>query len=644
LLFLSYAEEDREIAGEIAAWFDNQNIEIYNWLAPEQRSRMFVGEIERAIDNADAFLAILSPHLLASPWCRTERHMALIREHELQTHRSNRVFIHVLKVAETSLAGAGMLRLYNWGELVDHTNLAARLGSLTGQIRADTGKPLTIRNAQPSDVVPSGELVHQATATTDDAMKFRNREKELDDVLHGLTSPGGQHFWLVTAPPQLGKSWFIKELSSKESLAGWGSALVDLRLESPEVRADADALIARLFELPAPITTWQIAKTEIIKKVVSTKKPYLCLLDNAELVDQNTARMLRSRLGEIYAPLRDNYTVDVHLSLVVASRRDTEWRGIAPHPRLAQLPLTEFSPEVVHAALFDLAEDTGKKLYSIKLDSVAERVHKLTEGLPALLWRSLRWLDAQEWLGLEQLDDWEYFENLAIPYIKDDLLSYDSLFPRTRIAGDATSEADGKLKASIVERAFQALAPYRLFTQSHLRHHLQFDQVVCDALASLNWSLEDLWDAVSNAALLQRPLDEPWQGIHPAIRRLLYRHFYATPEAQARAHKEAREFVAIWGERQFGKEQTVGLIECLWHQAMELEGSNEADFKRQLMRSASELSNGLERSPLYTVEELRRYAAERMRADGELEAAFNQDFFSTLTDAVEDPPPPGVLK
>ena len=62
-----------------------------------------------------------------------------------------------------------------------------------------------------------------------------------------------------------------------------------------------------------------------------------------------------------------------------------------------------------------------------------------------------------------------------------------------------------------------------MFTMSHLRHHLEADAAFGSMLRDLGWSADDLWAAVSNAALLTRPLDEPWQEIHPAIRRLLFR-------------------------------------------------------------------------------------------------------------------------
>jgi TIR domain-containing protein len=641
LLFLSYAEEDREIGGKVAAWFTSQGIELFNWLDPNQRGRQFVREIEAAIGSADAFLALLSPHLLASPWCRRERHLALLRETDLQEQQSDRVFIHVLKVAPTALTDAGFLRGYDWGDVVDKTDPTPELAALTDRIRFHVGDPTAERIVVTH---PLADAPANASSVADYPMEFRNRTSELDDVLLSITNFTGPHFWLVTSPPHLGKSWFLQRLKSDPKLVGWKSELVDLRLETPETRTDPDALLARLLGRTSPAADWPTVRREIVKKIANARTGYLCLLDSAELIGQRAAHVLRTRLGEIHDALKENYTDNIRLAVVVASRRDAEWRGVTPAPRMTVLRLSEFDDTVIRRALFDFARQAHKGPFANDLRPVAELVHQVTEGLPALLPRCLQWIQDEEWYELERLNTQGYFEGLVEPYIKDGLLSYDSLFPGTRIAGDDVTDATSELKATVVRRAYKALVPYRLFTQSHLRYHLQYDEEVSEILGRLEWSLEDLWNAVSDSALLLRPLDEPWQEIHPAIRRLLYRYCYATLDSRATAHEDARKFVAVWGEQQLGKEQTIGLIECLWHEAMALRDSDEQEFRRQLVHSATVLSGGLKPSPLYTVDELRQYTSDRMRVDTELADSFMRikGFFQQLIEIVENPlSPPG---
>jgi hypothetical protein len=442
---------------------------------------------------------------------------------------------------------------------------------------------------------------------------FRNREDELERVLRGLVSPSGTNFWLVIAPPQLGKTWFLQQIIADRALsesAGWVSSLVDLRDQAPGVLRDPAALLAVLFQLTSPVTTGQEALRGIARQIVRGNRPYLCLLDSAELLDKETAASLRWCLSQICRHVQDARRPGVRLGLVVASRRDDEWRGVTPAPRLSILPLTEFKVNTVQQALEDLAAATSARFSSAELNRYADQVHRLTQGLPALLVECLQWIQAEEWLEMDRLDTQALFDQLTDHYIRRGLLARDSLFPG----------GQGKAAEPLpLEQAYRVLAPYRLFTTSHLRHHLGSDPAFSAALRSQRGFMEDLWRAISGTALLLRPLNEPWQAIHPTIRRLLYRHYYTTDERRAEAHSEARKFVEVWADQQVGKEQVIGLVECLWHEATTLRLLKPAEMERRLTDSARALSLALESSSAYTLDELRDYAAERLRNDEELE-------------------------
>ena len=126
-----------------------------------------------------------------------------------------------------------------------------------------------------------------------------------------------------------------------------------------------------------------------------------------------------------------------------------------------------------------------------------------------------------------------------------------------------------------------------------------------------------MWDAISRAALLKRPLDELWQEIPGAIRRLLYRYFYRSDEARIHAHDEARKFVEVWATQQAGKEQVIGVVESLWHEAMGLRLSGPRDMEERLLDSASKQSRNLQPSEAYTVSELQDFAVGRLLNDEE---------------------------
>ena len=79
-LFLSYARQDEEMGCEIAASLGQRGFDVYHWRDPRQRGGRFLERIEQEIGRADAFLALVSPHFLASGWCRLESDLAMYRE------------------------------------------------------------------------------------------------------------------------------------------------------------------------------------------------------------------------------------------------------------------------------------------------------------------------------------------------------------------------------------------------------------------------------------------------------------------------------------------------------------------------------------------------------------------------------------
>ena len=371
---------------------------------------------------------------------------------------------------------------------------------------------------------------------------------------------------------------------------------------------------------------------EIAQEIIRGGQPYLCLLDSAELLDEATAAALRKFLSQIHQHVQQGGDIEVRLGLIVASRREDEWRGVTPAPRLFPLPLTEFKVNVVEDALRDLAVQMGGRAFSQSwFQQNAARTHRLSEGLPALLVRCLQWIRTEEGLEMDRLEGQELFEELARPYIEQGLLSPESLVPWNETQAGEPRRA--------LDAAFRVLTPYRLFTQSHLRNQLGSDLAFEETLRDVRWSLEDLWRGISGTALLRRPLNEPWQEIHGAIRRLLYRYYYTSDERRAQAHHDARKFVEVWAEKQAGKEQVIGLVECIWHEATVLCLRRPAEMEQSLSESARTLSRALRPSSAYTVDELREYASARMRDDEELQDVVSRvdGLFTRLVEIVITP-------
>jgi TIR domain len=599
MLFLSYAEEDGEQARKVADWFNLQDVPVYYWEDPVRRGGRFIEQMEQQLGTADAFLALVSPHFAESPWCHRETELAILREMELQRRHPGARFIRVLKIADMPHVANGFLDAYDSYDLTRPASMEGQLGSLLASLSpAGTGTAGTAGPAPATWAVPL----------------FRNREDELDSALHGITNSGGPHFWLVIAPPQLGKSWFMDQLAVKlrEEPANWSARRVDIRDFPGDVRANVPWLLGHLFWLDdPPAGSDDRALRQIAADVLARRRPHLCLLDSAELLPDEAIVSLRSALGTIYRMVLESNDRTVRVAFVAASRRDDEWRGVTRPPRLKLLPLSEFKSGVVVDSLRDLAGQMDRQFSDAELRAHAERVYRVSEGLPAMLALCLQWIQREQWIDVGRLSEREEFDALAGAYIEEGLLGPVNLFRSAR-------RPDAKTRL-IVETAFRSLVPYRLFTVAHLRHHVESEAWLSGLLSDMGWSVERLWGAISSTALLSRPLDEPWQEVQGAIRRLLFQYFYRSDAHRAEAHARARRFAGIWSDGLTGNDQVTGLVECLWHEAAELGYKRSADAEEVLCESAVALVESLKPSAAYTTTELRRSAALRIRNNEEFQ-------------------------
>ncbi|HUA27271.1 MAG TPA: TIR domain-containing protein [Streptosporangiaceae bacterium] len=596
MLFLSYAEEDAKTGVEVAKRLADQGLDVFYWQDPRRRGGRFIERIEKAIGQADAFVALLSPSFMASRWCQQERELAMQREHDLQAREPGSVFIHVLKISDTQAEQAGFLRSYDWRDLTSPQSWEQELRGLADRIRPGAAGP------GPGIASPLPGLLAAESA-------FYGHRYDLDKVVAGLASESGPHFWLAIAPPALGKSWFLRRIGAAMAAPGnpgWTSHLVDVREEPSDVRTDANALLARLLGLAEVPAAGAEALRDAAADISESGRSCLCLLDSAELLDEQTSGALRASLSRIYRLL----SPPGRLALVVASRRDDQWRGTVPDPRLTSLRLGELNDDDVRRALRDLASQMDARVSPAAVRQASDLVLRLSQGLPVLLARCLDWIRRERWLQMERLESDAVFDELAEPYVQQRLLTPDGL-------GRGSRGGAGQPRYAL-EQAFRVLAPYRLFTLSHLQHHVESDAVLRSSLENAAWSVEDLWRAIGDSALLA-PMDETWREIHPGIRRLLFRYYYGSAELRARAHLAARAFVQEWTEHQLGKDQVVGMVECLWHEAAAIRLTGAGGALDELSASAERLFGTLQPAAAYSGAELRAYGAERLREDAEFQ-------------------------
>lgn len=596
-VFLSYAREDEVVAERLARWLRTKDIELYWFQNAEQRGRRFIGEIERGIAEADLFVVLLSPHFLTSSWCRHERDLAFQREIDLR-----RPFIYVLDIAETSsYPDSGFLRSYDW---LDATE------PLTSKLDA-------IEKALPLGKGPSPSAQPRERSTRP-AHLFRNREDEVNKLVNTLTTTDACDLWVVVAPPRMGKSWLLDRVQRElaTNAPRWTVRLLDLREQPADLRFNASRLLGSLLDVDVEeVTDGGPPLDRDLRNVAATlsrrSHPQLYVLDSADLLDTVCAVDVRSALTTVYRLVKRSGARDTRLALVIGTRRHDEWRGLGGDPRAGLRfephPLTKFRIDVAHRALADLGLNHGADLQW----RYAEQLHELSEGLPALLVRSLSWATETAFLAMDECNSDATFDHVARPYIQEDLLAPESLLP--------SGSLYPRQAVDVLERALRVLTAYRLYTQSHLRHHLEADPTFQAALMAARWSRAELWDALGGTSLCDQPA-ELWQEIEPSIRRLLYRYYNRTDGDRAAAHVAARDFHLGWTvARTAGREQQVVLVECLWHEASRMVIEQPDEVSSLLPAIAAEVAQEFVGSPMYDPREFAEFVVKRLRDDDEFQ-------------------------
>lgn len=600
LLFLSYADEDSDIAREIADRLRSKHVRVYGSRNGAVLSGMTTPDPECAIQQADAFLALLSPDSLTSTSCRRERELALRRERPGAADRAGPDFVRVLQIRDTPYHPAGPLRSQPWFDLTGQgarqqviSDLAGAFASgedpgSAGEVPADNGN-----GGQPPSPPPN----------------FANRETERDEVKDGVKSEDGERFWLLLASPQHGKSWLLRQIAEdvpRNSGNWWKVSWVDVRELAPGIAGDADAILRIMLHQPRD-GPGSVDVHGAVDDIIDKGPYFLCLLDSAELLDDRTVYRLRQHLDAISREIVDRSAI-ARLAVVAASRRNREWTGLDPArpPRIKRL--SEFSVAVVTKALQDLARRTGRGI-TTDLDRHAERIHRQSEGLPRLLTGCLDWTN-RHWGELHLLDDRDTFHEVARPYVEDLLLSPDGL----RGSGPMWSDE----QQGAMRHAFRVLSVFRLFTGSHLSGPADSGELL-DARVRARWSADDLWNAVIGADLVYRAEKGAPMTIDRPIGRLLFRYWYPSEAGRGQANREACEFLESFTLKLSGSLAADMLIECLWHRAQELIlTGRSAELEATLIGLAGHLSAGMKPDGAFTVAYLRGYAVEWISKDLEL--------------------------
>jgi TIR domain len=583
-VFLSFASADSAAAERFAQFWVGLEVKVFWFNDPDRPVGRVVGEVERQLAEADLFVVLLSPQYLESRWCEEERDLAIQRGVEMSTP-----FVHVIKVAETPPGDSGLLRNYHW-----------RLNEISARLPLGSTVVETAAEAVAEAKIPG----------------FRNRLDELANLRGALQTPGGRELWVVVAPPLMGKTWLLTRL--EQALSGltphWTIQHLDLREAPAELRTNPTRLVGNLLDVDTSSPQEPLLDDDlrdIAAQVSFRAGPQLFVLDSAELLAPACATSARSALTAVRRLVRRTGRGG-RIGLVIGTRRHDEWRGLGSDARTGErfepLRLTEFGHDIVHQALLDLSLRFGEEELWIH----AAALHRLSEGLPALLVKSVQWAQYTAFLQIDRADSPLAFDAVARDYIENDLLSADSLLP---MGGPRPTEA-----LTVLRKMLRVLSTYRLYTQSHLKFHLDADPALQQALADAHWTQVELWDAVGQTALgTQQAAHEIWHEIEPPLRRLLHRHHYRTDDERIAAHTMARRFYGGWTQhRAAGREQQVVLVESLWHEAFRLAIEQPDALARLLPGVAEDLARTFGNSPMYEPAEFSEAVVRRLHDDDEL--------------------------
>jgi hypothetical protein len=332
-VFVSYAKEDKEKAEEMARELTKIGHSVFYFSNPEERGSNFIEKIANEIKKARHFIVVLSPNYLSSQWCQAEFQVALHREREAKAKGRN-FSIYIVKVRHVDQELLVFERIFDHFDL---TGLAAdgELKALLRKLR-ETAKEDEVKNEKQQENIPKEA----------DWLHFRNREEELDSLINDITNQAGNHFHIVIAAPQMGKTWLLHQLHLellKRSGIHWMVSFADLRQETSDSRSNISKLWSHFFPAIETNSEFGLLPKLAAKQIIASKRPWLLLLDSAELLSERTAEQLRELLGQTLKELGLNRLSD-KLGFVTASRMEIPaFKGIHPKPRFAITILTQFN-------------------------------------------------------------------------------------------------------------------------------------------------------------------------------------------------------------------------------------------------------------------------------------------------------------
>ena len=374
----------------------------------------------------------------------------------------------------------------------------------------------------------------------------------------------------VSGPPHIGKSFLIEKLLT-ELKNDNAQPKMEIKKEQA-TENDARAVWYGFF--PNSIKHLGLANKNAWKNVsnVISNKPTLCILDNAELLDEEEVLKLRQFLDKVIFQGKNSKP---NLGFLVVSRhakQQDSWKSQPEQGKKGKKDKIALTPfKTMELTPFEKIDDVEDMLKKNELDDKLENglllskyLYSISEGLPALLKCCIDWYkneNNQPWqiAGLEE-------SNVFGDYVEQHILSNKNLYPKPEFDDPVkNTHATQLIKDILLE-----LIPFRLL------HRAWFDEALRqvehkysyykDRLNKLSWNENQLFEAIKNSYLIKQTDNEESFTIHKPIRRILFRYHF-TQEEQLEAHTKA----ANCYEKVFPQLQNrlgIGFvieIESFWH-------------------------------------------------------------------------------
>lgn len=452
--------------------------------------------------------------------------------------------------------------------------------------------------------------------------KFQNREEELDEILSNLRKPvGGVCFWQILAPPQLGKSWFLSKLAVdlnkfEQGTKTWEVRRVNIKKEdnSLNLRSNIGTLLTQFFgvSIGEPVSNADVKN--IARLIVTSKRYWLLLLDDAHLLSDEVAVLLRNILSDVDHQIRNHN--EARIAFVASSRRHFNYWGrqLPGFPRFNKRLLTPFTENVISITLRHMLDRDSVIIGNNDLAETAQSLYQITEGLPALLILYLGWIQENEYIfDKKELEEKELFGLLTKPYIEEKIISADSLLPAENDANQI------KPKYDVLGAALKELCSYRRFIMRYLDDWLSNEDNIKSSMPALKWSISDLHGALKRTYIMEPTSNDLWTVFYPAVRRLLFRYFYGTRSQQEEAHKRARKFYLAHWQEWDGTDRAIIIVEYLWHTSECLKLKKAGATEKLIIDFAREIFNDSVKSNLYSIQEIREIIMSRMGDDEEFQ-------------------------